>query len=247
MQQNNKIVLVSDYGRSGQGWLSYMLCYILNARFVEPYNFIQGQKYTSSEHIFSLTQGNLPDRDRTDYSLIVKTHSIFPGQISLTDKVIFLIRDPRDVAISMYGMNLAQERTVGWNHPRAKFSLVFKKYFRLLSYIETIYEWQMHFNSWKDTKKFNVTYEGLLSDPEKSLKDILGYLEVPTNDKVIREAIENFSFQKITGRKNGEENEGSLEFRKGIAGDYKNKFSKTDIRVINFIFKKVIKEAGYSL
>ena len=42
MEQKSNIVLISDFGRSGQGWLSYMLCYILNAQFVEPYNFLNG-------------------------------------------------------------------------------------------------------------------------------------------------------------------------------------------------------------
>src|SRR3989344_1927089 len=124
MEQKSNIVLISDFGRSGQGWLSYMLCYILNAQYVEPYNFLNGKIYSSSEDVIRLTSGNLPGREKTPYNLVVKTHNYPSSEFNLTDKVIFLIRDPRDVAVSMHNLNIIQNKNVGWNHPRAKFFLV---------------------------------------------------------------------------------------------------------------------------
>lgn len=247
MALNSKIILVSDFGRSGQGWLSYMLCYILNAAFVEPYNFLEGKKYTTSEHIFSLTQGDLPGREKTKYSLIVKTHSFLLHEISLTDKIIFLMRDPRDVAVSMHNLNLIQERSINWTHPRAKFFLVFKKCFRLLSYINTISHWKRHYYSWKKSQYYPIKYEDLLGDCKKALEKILEYLEVSVEEKVINEAVKNFSFKKITGRTRGQENKNSTEFRKGVAGDHKNKFSKFELKIINFLFKDLFKELNYEV
>lgn len=249
MESNYKsnIILVSDFGRSGQGWLSYMLCYILNAQYVEPYNFLNGKSYSASDHVLVLTSGNLPGREKTKYNLVVKTHNYPSAEFNLTDKVIFLMRDPRDVAVSMHNLNLIQEKNVGWNHPRAKFFLTYYKLFPLRDYMRTIRDWVKHYHAWKNVSAHQVRYEDLLEKPKEVLIGILEYLDVPTDEKIIQEAIDTFSFEKITGRKRGEEDAKNPEFRKGIAGDHKNKFSKRELMVINGKFGKIIKELGYNL
>lgn len=102
MPQQNDYVLIADYGRSGQGWLSYMLSYILNATYLEPYNLLRGLVCDGNPNIFGFVQGGLPGREKTKYSHIVKTHEMPDPFFSLTDKVILLARDPRDVAISAH-------------------------------------------------------------------------------------------------------------------------------------------------
>ena len=187
-KSRNKIVLVSDFGRSGQGWLSYMLCYILNAQFIEPYNFLNGKKYSVSEHILDLTQGNLPNRERTNYSLVVKTHNILRSQIDLTDKIILLVRDPRDVAVSMQNLVLINYNKIGWGHPRAKFFLLMEKSFRLLNYIKIILSWKRHYYSWKKSSYYFVRYEDLLVNCQQVLEKILKYLEIQLDEKIIKES-----------------------------------------------------------
>ena len=72
---HDKVILMADYGRSGQGWLSYMLCYILNAKYIEPYDFLKGMLYTTDERVRGLTSGNLPGRPKGRSSMIIKTHN----------------------------------------------------------------------------------------------------------------------------------------------------------------------------
>ena len=247
MEQKSNIVLISDFGRSGQGWLSYMLCYILNAQYVEPYNFLNGKIYSSSEDVIRLTSGNLPGREKTPYNLVVKTHNYPSSEFNLTDKVIFLIRDPRDVAVSMHNLNIIQNKNVRWNHPRAKFFLVLYRYLGLLDYLKTMKDWSKHYNAWQKVTFCKVKYEDLLEKPEGTLIRIMNYLEVPTNEKIIQEAIDTFSFEKITGRQRGQEDKNNPEFRKGISGDYKNKFSAVDTLIINNIFKKIIQKNEYNI
>lgn len=241
----SKILLIADYGRSGQGWLSYMLSYILNAPYVEPYNFLVGTKYTKSDHILSLTQGGLPNREKTSYSLVVKTHNYPSKDFNLTDKVLFLIRDPRDVAVSMHNLHLIHERSVGWGHPRAKVTLLFKRYFKIFDYIKTISEWKRYYTAYKKIDHHLVRYEDLLKDTRKELNEVLNFLGESIDKKIIDEGIENFSFEKITGRAQGVEDQNNPEFRKGVSGDYKNKFSKLEKIIINYIFRKILKEANY--
>ena len=249
MEQNykNKIILVSDFGRSGQGWLSYMLCYILNARFIEPYALLDGRKHSSSDYVLSLTQGNLPGREATSYSLVVKTHSYPAKAVDLTDKIIFLMRDPRDVAVSAYYWQKFIAQKLGIKNFLGKAYLTLITKIKILSYFLTITKWEKHYFAWKRIDYFCVRYESILADTKKELKRILIYLEVDIEEKIIEEAIKNFSFENITGRKRGQEDKTNPEFRKGIAGDYKNKFSALELKIINFIFKKLFKATGYDL
>ncbi|MBI3631797.1 MAG: sulfotransferase domain-containing protein [Candidatus Staskawiczbacteria bacterium] len=247
MEQKSNIILVSDFGRSGQGWLSYMICYILNARFIEPYDFLNGKIYSSSKEVVSLTSGNLPGREKTKFNLVVKTHNYPSADFNLTDKVIFLIRDPRDVAVSMHNLHLIQERKVGRINPRAKSFLLLWKYCKIFDYIKIMSAWQKHYSCWHKVSCHQVRYEDLLNTPQETLKGILNYLKTPIDDKVINEAISLFSFEKITGRKRGEEDRQNPEFRKGISGDYKNKFSKFDLWLMNTKFKSIIKKSGYEI
>ena len=224
-----------------------MLCYILNARFIEPYDFLNGKIYSASQDVISLTSGNLPGRERTNYDLVVKTHNYPSAELNLTDKVIFLMRDPRDVAVSMHNLHLIQEKKVSWTHPRAKFILLLQKYLPIFDYVQTISAWENHYKVWNKTSSHVVRYENLLNKPEQTLKEILLYLNIQADDKILQEAITLFSFEKITGRKRGEEDVKNPEFRKGISGDYKNKFSKLELKLINKKYKNVINEAGYEL
>ncbi len=243
--KSNGIVLISDFGRSGQGWLSYMLCYILNARYIEPYNFLTGKIYSNSNEVVNLTSGNLSGREKTAYDLVVKTHNFPSAEFNLTNKAILLIRDPRDVAVSMHNLNIIQNKQVSWMHPRAKFFLMIYRYLGLLDYLKTIKDWRKHYKAWQKVSYHQVRYEDLLGKPKETLEGILQYLGVLIDERIIQEAIETFSFEKITGRKPGVEDKQNPEFRKGISGDYKNKFSAIDTFIINNIFKKTFKNLGY--
>ena len=49
--KKDDVLLIADFGRSAQGWLSYILSYVLNARYIEPYNLLSGSKYSKSNII----------------------------------------------------------------------------------------------------------------------------------------------------------------------------------------------------
>jgi len=242
---NGKAILVSDFGRSGQGWLSYMLCYILNAKFIEPYNLLQGREYSSSEDIIRNTKGNLPGREKTQYDFVVKTHNLSGGEINLTDKVIFLTRDPRDVAVSAFYWHKNGAKNAKWKNAKGKIFWTIATKIKIIDYILTAVGWARHYSSWKKVSSFRVRYEDLSSDTKKTLLSILNYIDVSADEKIIEEAIEKFSFEKITGRKKGEERSQNSEFRKGIVGDYKSHFSLLELKIFWLICGKSASEAGY--
>jgi len=242
----SKVVLVADYGRSGQGWLSYMLCYILNAAFVEPYDFLAGRSYTNSGHVLGLTQGNLPGRERTNYSMIIKTHYATPARLTLTDKVIVLIRDPRDVAVSAY-FRFRKMRGEGGTRPLRSKLFGFLKANRFTNLLTTYFRWVRFYRAWWPTDHYLVRYEDLLIDPQGILRGILAYLDVHPDERQVEDAVREFSFATITGRQRGQEDNNNPEFRKGIAGDFANRFSKLELRLFGLYAGIDGADFGYDL
>ena len=242
-----KVVLIADYGRSGQGWLSYMLCHILNAKYIEPYFFLKGALYTENKELRDLTSGKLPNREKTQYSMVIKTHELPAVDFNLTDKVIFLMRDPRDVAVSasfMYRVTFKNEGNKSIKN--TIFYLIHR--FKPTSFILTALRWRRFFRAWagrKDIDSHFVKYEDVSLNTESTLNGILDYLGIKAPTAIVKESIENFSFEKLSGRKKGKESVANPTFRKGIVGDYKNNFSKIDLMIFKFICGKEMKKINY--
>jgi Sulfotransferase domain len=245
-QENDVSILVADYGRSGQGWLSFMLCYILNARYIEPYLLLQGAKHHKSEHILKLTQGNLPGREKTKYSLVVKTHEYpWPGfDANLTDKIICLTRDPRDVAVSYYNMQVVNTRRYRSMKTAIKSILLNR---RIIHYIRTAHKWKKYYQYWDTRQCYKVRYEDLINNLKETLQGILAYLGIEAPDKIIEEAMREFAFEKTSGRPRGQEDKNNLDFRKGIVGDHKNYFNRLELLIFRMICAKQAAKSGYVL
>lgn len=246
-RSGERVILMADYGRSGQGWLSYMLCYILNAKYIEPYDFLKGMLYTTDERVRGLTGGNLPGRPKPQYSMIIKTHNWPAKTLNLTDKIIFLTRDPRDIAVSAY---YRYKELINLEPPTTLKEQLFylMSGVRFLSYTWTAHKWKKFIRLWierPDIHLYRVKYENLSSHPVETLKEILNYLGVKAPDKLIQEAVDNFTFDKLAGRKKGEEATKSMPFRKGIVGDFRNKFSWLELKIFHFIAGTTMRQLGY--
>src|SRR3989344_3233491 len=242
-----KVILMADYGRSGQGWLSYMLCFILNAKYIEPYDFLKGMLYTTDERVLSLTGGNLPGRLKGQYSMVIKTHNWPAQKVNLTDKIIFLTRDPRDIAVSSY---YRYKELINLEPPTTLKERLFymMSAIRPLSYAWTAHKWKKFIRLWTgrpDIKHYWVKYENVSSHPAETLRDILNYLGVEAHGKIIQEAIDNITFDKKEGHEKGKEATKSMPFRKGIVGDFRNKFSWVELKIFHLIAGKDMKKLGY--
>jgi len=260
MNINDKPVLVANLARTGQGWLSFMLCYILNAKFVEPYCLLRGIVYSADPYIVEKTSGNLPSRKQTQYSLIVKTHQLPDPFFSLTDKVILLSRDPRDVAVSAYarystvqktGTDLiAQDQGASIARTQRRYYLQQVKEWlwsrKLVCFFLIACRWKKFYEGWGDiTICLRVTYEELSKDPKTVLLRILKYLEVEADEGLVDDAIRKFSFEALSGRKKGVEDKGNTSFRKGIVGDYKNHFNPFYQYMFDVICGKAARQWGF--
>ena len=76
-----------------------------------------------------------------------------------------------------------------------------------------------------------VRYEDLLSRPEEVVGHLLGFLEADASPEAVRGCIEATGFERLSSRGRGQEDSTSVRVRQGIAGDWRNVFTEDDQRI----------------
>ena len=247
-----KKLLVAGYPRSGNTWLGYLLSFLLNAKYQEL-NAPKGFKSTHQKEILQFISGKL--KRKSYFDSVVKTHerySFSKNKIGLDkfDKVIYIVRDPRDVAVSLffykyYNSPIDQDRP---GEILSRKPQIIGKYLWKKTVLQVAKEWPLHALSWRSFEGTHlVKYESLRKNPERTLKEIASFLEEKIGHKLIKNAIEQFSFKRLSGgRKSGEEHATGF-FRKGIVGDHKNYFDRIDKFIFHLHAKQEMQELGYRL
>jgi hypothetical protein len=94
-------------------------------------------------------------------------------------------------------------------------------------------------------KYTEVRYEDLLKKPEQELEKLLGFLGVDTGEEAVRRCVRSASFEKLSkGRKRGQEDVTSF-FRKGVAGDWREVFTERDKHVFKQEAGDLLVRLGY--
>jgi len=90
-----------------------------------------------------------------------------------------------------------------------------------------------------------VRYEALLNRPERELARLLSFLGAAGDDRTVDACIEAASFERWSkGRERGQEDSTHL-MRKGISGDWKNVFTDVDRRRFKAQAGRMLIELGY--
>tara|TARA_B100000029_G_C17590712_1_gene962402 strand:+ start:2281 stop:3093 length:813 start_codon:yes stop_codon:yes gene_type:complete len=219
--------------------------FALANKFVNnPNNYITHSLEVQKELIKKLPQKNL----------IYKTHHFFgsiDGYQFTSEKYtllfIYLIRDPREVLVSYAkhsGVSIDEMLNIITNE---------KKIYR--SGFQTLVSWGQNYRSWKSFKQvpsYFVKYEDLVLNPVKIFESIIyfisRYTNIPYDQKKIREIIELTTFDKLKNleKKTGfDEAEKSIFFRSGKADSWKKVLNIEQIKTIEKVFEKEMKELKY--
>jgi hypothetical protein len=89
-----------------------------------------------------------------------------------------------------------------------------------------------------------VRYEDLLERPEEEMGRLFRFLGASDNEGVVRRCVNKNRFQRVTGRQAGTEDSTSF-FRKGVAGDWQNVFTQRDQEIFWRIEGDLLEELGY--
>ena len=201
--------------------------------------------------------------DRTPHyvSYLEELHELYPEA-----KVIHVIRDGRDVAISNIHAIWQNARDKGGpvdlepevQRKRDAYLEDRKKFFENGESIFTGYRINQLSESWRDAvnkgredgrrlfgnRYTEVRYEDLLDDPHAELERLFGFLGVDDSEKVVGRAVEENRFEKVTGRQRGQEDPDHFN-RKGVAGDWEEVFTNRDRRVFEEKAGETLAALGY--
>ncbi|CAG9584917.1 unnamed protein product [Danaus chrysippus] len=158
----------------------------------------------------------------------IKTHlplSMLPPNLLNTAKVIYVARDPRDVAVSYYYLH----KMIAKKFMRASFTDFWNAFKRDLLPMTPVIE---HANeSWNQRHNKNLHflfYEDMKKDLVKEIQGVCKFLDRNYTDEKINELASHLSFDSFRNNKNVNNNadgDGKIQFiRKGEAGGWRTHF-----------------------
>ncbi|HZH59462.1 MAG TPA: sulfotransferase domain-containing protein [Metabacillus sp.] len=194
-----------------------------------------------------------------DEEIVLKTpsprimwgHSAYDSRYK---KVIYIVRDPRDVIISYYYWCLKFDLK---NRSSLSFNMFFERF--LSGELWPLTRWDNHVSSWIDNKKYVekgfliVKYEDLLTNIHHEIKRIIAFLDLVRTDEEIAQVVEWCSFENMRKLEKQQNNapffknsdKGIPFVRQGKANAWNSFLSIEQQEKINFSFHSVMRNLGY--
>jgi Sulfotransferase domain len=140
----------------------------------------------------------------SEQEVFLKTHNIaakfdcgyFPDP-NLTRSAIYIVRDPRDVAISFA---YHYRHSLGLAVAALCSSSTFNFKPQLVGRTELLMSWGEHVTSWTSLKRFPLLvlrYEDLLASPETGVRRIAGFLGKEVSEEQVKDAVAATSFEQL--------------------------------------------------
>tara|TARA_B100001250_G_scaffold384276_1_gene378945 strand:+ start:122 stop:1015 length:894 start_codon:yes stop_codon:yes gene_type:complete len=201
---------------------------------------------------------------KTHHALVKYDNKSFTNEESCKG-FIYILRDPRDVAISWsHHSKITLDQSVSfltnelsatqWNE--SKKSLLKKN----INPLVVVSSWEQNALSWIETQwkipKLILRYEDLVYDKINSIESIANYFVKNFNfkfsnlEKKIKNIVETTNFIKLKEREKElgfKEATNGAFFRVGKKNQWKNKLNKNQLNLIESKFKKTMTKFGYQL
>jgi hypothetical protein len=235
-----------SFPRSGNTWTRFLVCNLINPD--DPVNFAQLE--SRIPEIYDVTDRALRAFPRPR---IIKSHECFDPRYK---KIVYIVRDPRDVLISYYEFQL-KRRVISDELSLEDF---------VPRFIESEIEpktgsWRDHVVSWTATrggqKNFLLLrYEDMLADTQKESTKIAAFLGLDSSPERIARAVALSSADRMRKL----EKEQSRQWketkktrqdkpfvRKAASGGWKSILSERSVAQLESAWGEVMRSAGYKL
>jgi len=239
-------VFLTSYPRSGNTWTRFLVGNLVHTE--EPVTFLNVERLVPDMYKHSdRYMRNLP-RPR-----ILKSHEVFDPRYR---RVIYIVRDPRDVAVSQYHWEMKQ-KSVQDEYPIEQF---------VPRWIEGIYwdrlaNWGDHVTSWLSTRQGRdsfviLRYEDLLANAQAELVKVARLLGIEPAPERLARAVDLSSADRM---KKLESTQGDkwvqtrytrqdkAFVRKAASGDWRSVLSAQSVKEIETAWGAIMTRLGYLL
>jgi len=241
------IFLVS-YPKSGNTWARFLISNLLYPDI--EIDFASIQKLIPDIYLSSDKEILQVSRPR-----IIKSHEYFDPRYK---KVIFIVRDPRDVAVSNYFHLLKYSL----NNDETSLSQFTENFLRGVYYpvreINPIGSWGENTGSWLGAKKGGANllflrYEDFKINPTRQLHKIANFLSLSVSESDISNAIKNSSIERMRELELKQKDvwpnkytKKNIAFvRRASSGEGQNKLSESTLKQIESCWGEIMQELGY--
>jgi Sulfotransferase domain len=238
---------IVSYFRSGSTWSRFLLGNLIHQD--------EAVTFTNMERLVPIIY-NQPDRVLRRLPRVLKSHECFDPRYP---RVIYIVRDPRDVAVSFYFYNIK----VGVIHDGYSMDEFVAHWIaaKVVDYADRVGCWQDHVLSWVRLRQGKpgfvlVRYEDLLADPAKALAELAPLVGIdPTPERIERAVrLSSVSHMQSLEKQQSQEwvaTKGTRQdipfVREAKAGGWRKKLSPGAVKMIEDAWGTTIKELGYEL
>lgn len=229
-----KTVVLTEYPKSGGSWIGSMLGDILQVPRRDIYVTEDFSLFDIYKHPWYADAKDLT----IPCQAVVKSHELPNSNLINFDATyIHLIRDGRDVVVSKW---FFEKDFYVKNGITNSFDKQFDDYVT-----ETASDWSNYIEEWSTQNPIVARYESFLIDPISSLKKLLSHItEEDYSENRLEETILRFSKKNFSASLDGLFRH-NIFVRKGIAGDWRNHFSKKNINSFKTVAGSTLIALGY--
>jgi len=175
-----------SYPRSGNTWTRFLIANLIDDE--HPATFANIDARIPEPAAMSRRQLASVPRPR-----IIKSHEYFDPRYR---RLIYLVRDPRDVVVSNYYFQL-KKRFIPNGYPMDEYVPAF-----VSTGIDRFASWGENVAGWLATRSSSsdfllLKYEEMTKEPERELSKIASFLNIPVNHARIARAVELSSVQRM--------------------------------------------------
>ncbi|HSJ90130.1 MAG TPA: sulfotransferase domain-containing protein [Anaerolineales bacterium] len=173
-------------------------------------------------------------------------YPLMPSLKNTTTKVVYVARNPKDVAISTYFHDQS----------KASYEGTWEEHFQLFqngevyfgSYFDHVLPWWQA--SQRNENILFLKYEEMKKDHRGSVAKLASFLSIPANPQIIDKVVTLSSFQAMTSNQNTnfewipQKEDKPKHFRKGDIGDWRNHFNAEQSQQMDDLFVEKMKDTG---
>ena len=241
-------VFVVTYPRSGTTWTEQMVHLLVNngkqgeQRITDAVPWLETLPHRpNGMHEFLKT---LPERRLFTSHL---PHPLMPRLKNTTAKIVYVARNPKDVAISTYFHNQSKLGYEGtWEE---HFELFLKSDVGFGPYFDHVLPWWQA--SQKDKHILFMKYEDMKNDHAGNVAKLASFLDLQADSQLIDTVVALSSFKSMTSNETTnfdwipQKADKPNHFRKGDIGDWRNYFSAEQSQQMDVLFMEKMQDSGF--